>query len=230
MQNLDFEPKYRVEWTSLQSKAYLKIAQAVANDVEWLMIIDTDEFLYPVEGYDLREVLKNYDNYASISVPWSLFGTSKVKKIPDNMLIIDTLKMNGGESLGGMSKSIAKPRYIKNMYSAHFPILKDDCEQVTEKYTLFKGGSVPYPSQDIIAFNHYILRDLDFLLNIKMSRMHVTGSLNETEKEKKLLDMFNNDNKWSSHPDSKILKYVPYLEERIFGGNCILSGEQADDT
>lgn len=43
---------------------------------KWLALIDADQVLVPVQTHDVREVLKNYENFASLQCNWHTFGSS----------------------------------------------------------------------------------------------------------------------------------------------------------
>ena len=48
--NITTKVKNKTAWFRLQQKIYQKAIRKVKNQTEWLAILDTDEFLYPIEG------------------------------------------------------------------------------------------------------------------------------------------------------------------------------------
>jgi len=115
-------PKNLQEWNSLQTKLYTETAWKVKDLSEWLIVVDTDEFLFPVKAKNLKEILKKYDDYAALSVNWKMFGTGDVEKIePDKLLIESLTKSANHQDLH--VKTIVKPRYVKDFTNPHFPNL-----------------------------------------------------------------------------------------------------------
>lgn len=106
------------EWNKIQTDVYSKAARASANEVEWLIVVDTDEFLFPVQERNLPSLLRKYDNYASLAVNWKLFGSSNVSKIPAGKLLIESLVL-ANPKLDLHIKSIVKPRYVKEFNHPH---------------------------------------------------------------------------------------------------------------
>jgi hypothetical protein len=207
---LTYEPKNAVEWRSLvQNKAYLNASIAVKNEVEWLICLDADEFIYPLDDVNLRNVLRRYDDYASLSLHFRNFLSCGVQKIEDGELMIEKLLMAKG-GLDEWVKTIVKPRYVAGFSSAHYPDLKNGYVQVRENYELFHGHINKNPIMDIIAINHYKYRDLEFFNSVKLSRISVAG--NEFRK-----NFFMNENKCDKAVyDDKILKFAPLLRDAVF--------------
>ena len=215
--NFTHEPVDTGDFYELTYKAYRDAAIKSKNDAEWLIIVDSDEFLYPVQAQNLVEVLKKYDDYASVMADWRFFGSGDVKKIPEDKLMIESLTMSENAKTT-WGKSIVKPRYVETFFSAHFPKLKKGYAQITENYEYFYGPFTPYQSINILAVNHYTYRDWDYFYATKISRVYTSGStLNELEKEIKVKEMIEFNKERSSMYDDKILRFVATLRKRIFG-------------
>ncbi|MBP7190697.1 MAG: glycosyltransferase family 92 protein [Rickettsiaceae bacterium] len=212
--NVDVEVKNLSEWNILQSLKYTEIAKKVSMDVEWLMVVDIDEFLFPTKDKNLVDFLKKYDDYAALSVNWRMFGTSNVKKIPDDKLLIETLKMSGTERDLHV-KTIVKPRYARKI-TPHYPQLLDGYMQVNENYEYFKGPFLPEESSSFVRINHYWSRDYEFFESTRLKRPHNVGGLSADERQKRIDDMIVFNQKISSHYDGSILRFVPALRVRVF--------------
>jgi hypothetical protein len=215
------EPSNEKEWYEIQTGSYSDAIKYSADKTEWLMMIDTDEFLFPVKEYNLANALKAYDEYASLSVNWKIFGSAGVQKVPSDKLLIESLLYKqDSQTVDLHVKTIVKPRYVKNMdLCPHYAILKPGYLQITENFDYFQGPFMPEESRNIFRINHYWARDLDFFYKNKINRMHVGVSGLKTEEEvnnkkQKLLDTNKN---MSTTYDDAILKYVPELRKRVFG-------------
>lgn len=224
--NVTSEPKNTIEWNQLQTSIYNNTARQTRDLVEWLIIVDTDEFLFPVKDKDLKTLLKKYDQYASLSVNWKMFGTANVKHIPDNKLLIETLTMSN-ESTDLHVKTIVKPRFVETIGNPHYAILKPGYAQVTESFEYFIGPFIPHESKNIVRINHYWSRDYDFFESTKLARVHImtknskenANDMTAKEKNLKIKALIQNDQAISQKYDDSILRFVPALRERVLLAN-----------
>lgn len=164
-------------WNFIQTSAYQMIIEKSAKETEWLAILDTDEFLYPVKDKDLRQFLNKFQKYSAICVNWQMFGTSGVDFVPSNELLIDllTLKAPQNHYENFHVKSIVKPSHVSSCLNPHFCFFYSGCYQVNENKEQFEGPISPYVSVDKIRINHYWARDEDFLYNVKIPRRGLWG-------------------------------------------------------
>ncbi len=206
---LTYEPKNAVEWRSLvQNKAYLNTTITIKNEVEWLICLDADEFMYPLVDVNLQNVLRQYDDYASLSLHFRNFLSCDVQKIEDGELMIEKLVMAKGE-LDEWVKTIVKPRYVTSFPNSHYAKLKSGYVQIREDYQPFFGYKNHDPIMDVIAINHYKYRDLEFFNSVKLNR--IAADNKRTKKR------FMDENKCDKAVyDDKILKFAPLLREAVF--------------
>ena len=206
---LTYEPKNAVEWRSLvQNKAYLNTTITIKNEVEWLICIDADEFMYPLHDVNLQNVLHRYDDYASLSLNFHNFLSCDVQRIEDGKLMIEELVMARGE-LDEWVKTIVKPRYVISFPNSHYAKLKSGYVQIKEDYEALFGYKNHNPIMDVIAINHYKYRDLEFFNSVKLNR--IAADNKRTKKR------FVDENKCNNAVyDDKILKFVPLLREAVF--------------
>lgn len=208
-------PKTRKEWSLLQFEIFTSAAKRAAADSEWLMIVDTDEFLFPVQEKNLRPVLEKYDEYASLGVNWRIFGTSDVKRIGADELMIEKLKM--AEAPGDRHvKSIVKPRYVEKYTSSHYPELKEGYLPISENYEYFYGAFLPESSMNVLRINHYWSRDYDFFESRKLKRLHIRGYGTEEEIEQRIEGVRQQNISYSQYRDTSIEKYEEELRSRVF--------------
>ena len=211
-------PKDVIEWNSIQVGIYTEVVKEVKDISEWLMVVDTDEFLFPVQAYKLPEILKDYDDYVALSVNWVIFQDSNVAKVADNKLMIEEILKFVNDNV--TVKTIVKPRYVEAFYNPHFPELYDGYEQVNENKDYFHGPFLPEATHKIFKINHYYQRDLEFYKNQKLRRVHVKGGNTVDDKylEEKVQQVIDSNNKIpAENIDHAILKYVPELRGRVFG-------------
>jgi hypothetical protein len=223
LENITYNPTTSQEfYKHVQNKVYFKTSMEVKKDVEWLIFVDTDEFLYPLKEDNLTIALKNYDKEACLSVHWISFGSSDIQRIADDELMIEKLVMREKWNHTWV-KSIAKPRYIESINTAHQPSLAKGYVAVNENFEPFKGSYHSPATSNIFAVNHYRFRDLDFFYETKLQRLYYTSNLNETEKEKSREAAILHNKKASQVFSNSILKFVPALKQQIFKKNNISS-------
>jgi hypothetical protein len=178
-------------------------------------MIDTDEFLFPVQERSLPDLLKKYDDYASLSVNWKLFGSGDVEKIGQDKLLIESLLLSSG-SKDLYVKTIVKPRYVQKVTDPHFADLKPGYFQVTENLDFFSGSLSPDPTQNLIRINHYWARDWDFFRSTKLARVHIVNrSSSEVEKEQQIENLKATNRNISTNYDDSIVKFVPELRRKM---------------
>lgn len=184
-----------VDFASIQSSAYTHCLKRIVDETKWCAILDTDEFLFSVDGRMLTEALKDYDSYSGVVVNWVCYGTSGIEKIPADKKMIETLFLRAPMDFPDnyFVKSIVKPQDVSGCGSAHFCKFKPGKYCVTENKTL-TGLSMQTKQASVkkLRINHYWSRDLDFFYNVKIDRwikwgMPYTYSI---EKEAKMNEEF----------------------------------------
>lgn len=208
-------PKNLKEWNRIQTEAYTDAVARTKDISEWLIVVDTDEFLFPIKDKNLVELLKNYDDYAALSINWKIFGSGDVEKIESGKLLIESLtKSTDQEDL--RVKTIVKPRYVDKFEHPHFPFLLPGYSQITENFEYFRGPFVPKESRNIVTINHYWARDWEFFKLNKLARVHViSSSLSDSEKKAKIDALIKSNKDASVIYDDSILKYRKDLKARM---------------
>ena len=83
-----------IKWPerSPQIEMYADVISRYRGKVEWCAFIDADEFLYPIEGNDLRHVITNFHGAGAIGVNWRIFGSSGHQTTPPGLVIENFLR------------------------------------------------------------------------------------------------------------------------------------------
>ena len=81
---------------------------------KWLAIIDTDEYIMPVEKDTIPEVLKDFENFGGLGINWVIFdGNDHIKK-PDGTTLENYNRVRNFDSIDEHHiKSIVNPRLVK---------------------------------------------------------------------------------------------------------------------
>jgi hypothetical protein len=110
------------EFDALATNAFHDGLTRAKGKAVWLAILDTDEFLYVVDGRKIQDYLKALlkTKIGGVLVHWYMFGTSYVPKIPDDKLMIEVLVRSGGRH--ELFKTICRPDCVSNVANQHYCI------------------------------------------------------------------------------------------------------------
>lgn len=193
-------------WPTIQLMAYIHGINLAKNQAKWLAIIDVDEFLFPVETKNLANLLLNYEDAAAVCVNWQMYGTSGVKKIHHDELLIEKLIYKAPtlyhENVN--VKSIVRPEFVETMGNPHCCALLPGYYQVNANKEPF-GGLTTAVKIDKIRINHYWTRDENFFHKVKIPRRQKwqdSGSIDRA-------------NLLNSEKDTAIFKYIPKLKKAL---------------
>lgn len=165
--------KEMADWIKIQSAAYRQAIDLAKGQSKWLALLDTDEFLFPLEKKDLVDFLKDYDECCGLLVNWQIFGTAGVKKAPPDQLIeVLTLQAPRDWSENTLCKSIVRPEAVKYCVDAHTVVYYPWSYSVDPDKNIFpwKFHRSHTVKVDKIRINHYWARDEEFFYNQKIQR------------------------------------------------------------
>ncbi len=192
--------------------AGLKSARGVSK---WVAFIDIDEFLFPVKDQSLQRVLANYEEFGGVFANWRMFGTSGVKKLRPDQLLVETLTSCSIKSFRENTyvKSIVRPECATHFAHPHFPIYLEGYYGVNTDRFPFEGPCLPgappmssYHLGNKLRINHYWTRDEDFFYSKKIERQKRWGG---TPNPRALIDNLN------VEKDLVIQRFVPALKKAM---------------
>ena len=126
----------------------------------WMAIIDLDEFIVPVQSYDIKTFLKDYEQYPAVAVNWIQFdGNDHIKK--PNGLVIENYKRAflPEHPLNQITKSIVQPKYVYEYLTAHH-FQYTNGMAVNENFEYSTERDMPN-SVKKIRINHYATKSLE---------------------------------------------------------------------
>lgn len=199
---------------NIQPGAYNDALQRALGVAKWLVILDTDEFVFPVQERTIGSCLtKHFNSTVGIVVNWQLYGTSLVWSIEENELMIEKLVLKAPTEYWKNSffKSIVRPEYVMKCYNPHFVEYKPGYSQE------MANGQSPINAHSIyvdkIRINHYWARDEKFFYNEKIPRNQRFSNNGDYDKVKYALEeelhMLNQIN------DDVIFRFVPELKMQM---------------
>lgn len=155
-----------------QLKAYDYAYKNFNHEFDWIAFIDGDEFLFSVDGTDIRHVLEEYSYYklSALAVYWACFGsnghleepigniTSNYRTRPtlnfgENRHIKSLVMGRQGDKFGLLSNS----HFFKTQYGTYDELMRP-----------IKSGKVNNdPSHSKLRINHYCTQSRSYFLQIK---------------------------------------------------------------
>ncbi len=159
------------EWNQVQCGAYMNCINRIKGTDKWCAFLDTDEFLFAVDGSSLNDCLSTYVS-SGVMVNWIMYGTSNVEKIPAGEKMLNHLVYRAplNYEYHRIYKSIVRPEHVTECLNPHhFSYAKN-------RYSCDENGTPKTPEQmtgisvNKLRINHYWTRDMDFFYNVKLAR------------------------------------------------------------
>lgn len=194
---------------AIQCNAYTHCLKTARGQSKWVAFIDIDEFLVPIKEQSLAQFLIPYEKYGALGVNWRCFGTSNVKEIPKNKLMIEMLTCCTESTYANnlYIKSIVRPECALRFENPHQPVFEDGFFAVNTDRFAFQGKMSDYVLTNKLRINHYWTRDEHFFYHKKVARQKRWGGTPDPEA------IFA---KMNCNKDEMILRYVPSLRKIIF--------------
>lgn len=214
---IDWPSPPEADWTPFQNTAYADCMSRCIGKTKWIAAIDIDEFIVPVhhakEVLDiLKDLEKNRPDVGGLMLFWQFFGTSHLKELPKDKLLVESLLLKAPENYGGnhQVKTICRPEYVENCY-VHVCIYKPGYFDIT--LNGFGGPHQPVQT-DPIRIHHYFTRDEKYLIEKKIPRR--ARYTRETYSPERIIqDVARLDQEMNQEKDDTILKYIPELRKRL---------------
>ncbi len=187
-----------------QIPAYENAAHIRASkDSKWLMFLNIDEFLVPMPGNRLAEVLNKYKDYSAITLSNEWYEADNVGRDPTRKLVIETVELAADPHENIMKKvvkMIVKPDSCKGFKWAPYQCL-------------FQDGQAPVEAdRNELRINRYLNRFKGFLSHRKAKEKLQVDNRGLAENEKnQLLEMgYEIDDQ-----EKAIYQFVPELQNRM---------------
>lgn len=171
-------------WKPIQNRCFDDAIAKARGQSKWLALIDTDEFICPLEDVLIPQFLDDYEEYAGVVVWWQCFGTSGVEKLKPGELLIEKLTAcapSQKRSINGWYKTICQPKRISRVVDVHILLAHYPYNIVDEK-----KNRAQELTKTKIQLNHYWSRDRHFLETQKLPRHLRWGNTSDSilEREK----------------------------------------------
>lgn len=173
----------------VQTAAYRDAIRRTKKRTKWLALIDADEFLFSPLG-DMKDQLKEYEEFPGIGVNWVMFGPNGHDKRPEGLVMDNytTTFANQNEVGNRHIKSIVQPDKVFTVHSTHFAVYKGRNYAVDEEknlidntyaHSLCAGKAFTQRNfRSVFRINHYMTRSLEDL-RYKCNKGYADGAPNK---------------------------------------------------
>lgn len=170
-----------------QSNYYNKVYQQIKDEVDWILVIDIDEYMYGRKG-TIRDYLIN-TQYDAVEIDWTLFTSNGHEKQPKSVRKSFTQVSNYHESKY-KEKSIARSACVKAL-DVHIHQIK--------------GKSVKNPPE--LGFNHYRIMSFEYFSKVKMTRGAADIPSSENVRTRDYFDKYNHGNTYDNELKMLLIDY-----------------------
>lgn len=166
--------------TGCQTYAYRHALERAKGKAEWLAIMDSDEYIVPMQGKSIVDILrKSYANSSVIYINWLMFGTNHVTLQPGDSMLKQLIRCSANSNdYNKFGKTICRPEYVKKVVNVHE--VRSDFPYYDGSGNLRFRGAI---ASNLLRLNHYMLRDENFLNNVKIPRYAQMWGLTKQEAE-----------------------------------------------
>ncbi len=157
-----------------------KLIRHNTGKTHWLALIDADQALVPAKTHDVRGVLKNYEDFASLQINWRTFGSSRLeKREPGSVYERLLLRAPDGCIYDAHTQFICQPHRTLPIKTnePHFPLVYENeilvntnKEQIVVNKTVSLNPNTPLsfnipPLYDTMWVAHYTNKSKEEFIN-----------------------------------------------------------------
>ncbi len=194
------------EWQKLRGAIQKHALAKSRKEASWLLFLDLDDYLYPVERMNLHEIFSSLGDVGALAINRQHFGTSGVLELSDGLLIERLTQRAPTTWEENRNFQVAlRPCHTVTFARYQEPILVPGFSLVMEDMTAVTGRKTPHVHVALLRINHYWSRDQKFLLSKKMERLSRNGSEHMAQN----LEMMNR------VEDRSILRFASLLKDRL---------------
>lgn len=196
-----------------QMPAYNDCVRKHRDEVEWLAVIDADEFIVPVQTHTIQETLKDYKDYPGVGINWVMYDCNGHIKKPAGGVLENYARCRRQyrNQLSTHIKSIVQPSKVVEFINPHYAIYENEALAVDENKKPIDGSGRGFAFTDIasikkLRINHYWSKSYEETLQ-KIERGNA-----DSVKKRKLEECKNLYNIKDYTYDYNMYKYVARLQ------------------
>lgn len=152
-----------------------------AGKAKWVQFIDIDQVVVPTQTNDIKVMLQNYEDYATLGLNWHTFGSSlRDFEPPTGISTYEayTLRAESDCPINNHIQSIVQPNRVEPQIwdDPHHPTVKPGETQINTMKRPFAGPFNMPANQEIGFIAHYYTRSREYWAH-KLSKLRAdTGT------------------------------------------------------
>jgi hypothetical protein len=150
---------------------------------KWVQFVDIDQVVVPKKTNDIKVMLQDYEQFATLSLNWHSFGSNGLETEPTvSTYEAYTKRANGTEGINNHIQSIVQVERCTQTtwHDPHHPPLALPEYQVNENKQSFRGPFNKPPVQNVGFIAHYYTRSREYWAK-KLAKMRAdTGTSSGT--------------------------------------------------
>ena len=211
-----------IEWLDRpgQISAYRHFHASRAKEFTWAAFIDLDEFIVPVAGSSIRDILlrKVYDRYSDIVLNWLVFGASGHMRRPDGLVVENyTRRLRADAGANRHVKSLVRTKDLVSIGSTPHIVNCAGPTCNTRGETVMSYAVQSTVCHDVMAINHYFTKSAEEW-NVKRRRGR--GDSLDPYSDR----IFSDVQQQATVEDTRALRFVPRLRELLAATTGTTSG------
>ncbi|EAQ37388.1 glycosyl transferase, family 2 [Nitrobacter sp. Nb-311A] len=196
-----------------QIRAFHHAIDSYRNNSEWCAFIDADEFLYPVGGNSIRDVLDDVPEAPAVAVQWLNFGSNGHDARPQG-LCIESFTRRAPDDFPDhyVMKSIVRPDAIVAYLHPHQSLVLGCYVQEDGTPVFPIGGRCAVPKRKKLAINHYYTKSRQQLLKKRERGRPLAAGDPERIRAMEFFTLRDR----NDVEDPTILKFLPELKKQVY--------------
>jgi hypothetical protein len=142
-----------------QLNAYNHCLTHFGNETEWLIVVDSDEYILPKKCWSIRDFVNLYEDYGAIGINWVIFGSNYHDIKPNGYLIENYIRCSNKQD--EQIKCILKPSRCTKFITVHHPEVIDPSLFIDPHKNILEWFRNNNYTTDIIQINHYRYKSLE---------------------------------------------------------------------
>lgn len=158
-----------------QYDAYREMIRNAVGRTRWLGLLDLDEFLFPREKDDLREMMSEYEEHDALAMNWTIYGSGGHLTRPPTQIRHFLNRSEIYWDRNAFVKSIIKPERVLRDEPHHTHVFPTRNGTVNENHDPVRWISHEI-STEKIRINHYVVRSWQDFWEVKVPRPRMGGN------------------------------------------------------
>lgn len=198
-----------IDWPGYhqQNAIYQDCLGRARGEVEWLALIDDDEFLFPANGDSLRAIFSEFADAAGLAVCWWLYGTGGHIHSNEDW-VIRRFERRAAEANSHVKVIVQPDKVVRPIAGGHHVQAVPGNVIVDEHGQPMSSPFATTPSGKKLRLNHYVTKSVEEMIVRRTSRDIGYGDRQKLS----LSEWIRLDRDWNVVKDTCAHAFIPDME------------------